>query len=219
MVYSPLLLLFFLTRPYYLKTTFRYDSEEERVLERLERLGHRRQQAFQAKQDFALLEEYRRKHKKIHRNAALFHNTGTFSSYDCTSSGVNENTRTLRTVLREHQDAWNAFEQVYIQCKNSNDNESALTVLEFDDVPWIPDALSKSRYLEYSSEDEQYKHAKDPMKKAYAAACLRWHPDAFQNKFQAYFSSAEEWSKVIVKVKETFQDFQEAWENVVVLLT
>jgi hypothetical protein len=194
----------------------RYDSEEERVLERLERLGHQRQQAFQAKQDFALLEEYRRKYKKNHRNAALFHNTGPLSSYDHPSSGANDNAWTLRAVLREHQNAWNEFEQVYIQCKNSHSKASAMTVLEYDDVPWIPDTLSKSQYLEYSSEDEQYKHAKDPMKKAYAAVCLRWHPDAFQNKFQAYFSNTDEWSKVIVKVKETFQDFQEAWENVVV---
>ena len=186
------------------------------MLERLERLGYQRQQAYQAKQDFALLEEYRRKYKKNHRNAALFHNTGPFSSYDPTSSGADDNAWTLRAVLREHQSAWNEFEQVYIQCKNSNSNDFAMTVLEFDDVPWIPDTLSKSQYLEYSSEDEQYKHAKDPMKKAYAAVCLRWHPDAFQNKFQAYFSSTDEWSKVIVKVKETFQDFQEAWENVVV---
>lgn len=181
----------------HIATPCRYDSEEERVKERLEQLDIKRRQNAQAARESAILEEYR----------ATLHARRQY--WIPTSIGDDQHVRHSpegRGIIEEHLQAWSAFEQMYSDLiKNQGDNDEK-HILVYDDVPWIPKEISKLQYLKHVSE-VRYGH---DMKKAYASICLTWHPDKFQNKFMRFFRDLE-WNVVVSTVNEIFQEFRDAW--------
>lgn len=173
---------------------YRYDSEEERVKERMESLQVRRQQQEQATRDGILLEEYR----------ATLRSRRQYYWIDCDLSHVQPRCDDDTVLIQEHMDAWSAFEHMYTHLEKKTQEH----ILVYSDVPWIPKDVSKMRYLSYISNTC---HESD-MKKAYASVCLTWHPDKFQNKFKRFFI-VDEWKRVVSTVNETFQEFRHAWEG------
>ena len=174
---------------------YRYDSEEERVKERMESLEVKRQQQEQATRDGILLEEYR----------ATLRSRRQYYWIDCDSlSHVQPRCDDDTVIIQEHVDAWSAFEHMYTHLEKKTQEH----ILVYSDVPWIPKDVSKMRYLSYISNT---RHESD-MKKAYASICLTWHPDTFQNKFKRFFM-VDEWKRVVSTVNETFQEFRHAWEG------
>lgn len=176
----------------------RYDSEEERVKERLETLEIRRREKQQAARERALLDEYRATLKSKQYYWASSPSTRT-ASYEDADRSLDES-----VIIQEHVGAWSVFEKMHAHLNGEEEHH----ILVFSDIPWIPKEVSKVQYLSYISD---VFHEKD-LKKAYAAVCLIWHPDKFQNKFKGLFI-LEEWDKVISKVNETFQEFRDAWET------
>lgn len=54
-------------------------------------------------------------------------------------------------------------------------------------------------------------HQKKSLRRAYARACLWWHPDKFKQRYAERFADAEGLAQVLVRVQATFQDINAAW--------
>lgn len=104
-------------------------------------------------------------------------------------------------MIDAHDALWNAFEMLCGTLEAPS--------LGYDDVPWLPEEISPAKYLTYTAQSAS---GLDPVKKAYARACLRWHPDKFQHKYGKWFSE-EQWNQVLERVQRVSQDFNNAWEE------
>eukprot|EP00889_Picochlorum_renovo_P002806 jgi/Picre1/29836/NNA_005218.t1 len=185
-----------------------YDSEEERVKERLYTLKQHHRIRQDAADQLNLLHEYReRKKRMLYRNPDLYTSTGIHVD-------VCENMATFQyDTVKAHQSAWALFEQLYRNIPHDSKESVQLT---YEDVPWIPETVSKMQYLHclaaISSERKKcHSSTGGDVKKAYTAMCLCWHPDKFQSRFRSYFNPTD-WDRVMVKVKETFQEFYTSWQ-------
>ena len=107
--------------------------------------------------------------------------------------------------IKDHRLQWRDFEKVHADLRA----RSMSCQLWYDDVPWIPDGVSAGAYLAHVARAE---HGSD-IKKAYAAMCLTWHPDKFQNRYMGFFKDEDTWRRVVTRVNETFAGFSEAMES------
>lgn len=176
----------------------RYDSEEERVKERMETLHVKRQVQQQASRERILLEEYRAT-LKSQQQYHVWTESSTQPDDEYQGNGDS-------IAIEEHISAWSSFTDMYTHLNASQEEH----ILVYSDVPWIPRDVSKRKYISYIADTH---HEKD-VKKAYASICLTWHPDKFQNRFKRVFV-LEEWNKVVSTVNETFQEFRDAWNDII----
>lgn len=164
----------------------------------METLDVKRQVQQQASRERILLEEYRATLK-----SQQHYHWGESSIPDDELDGNDSS-----MAIEEHVSAWSSFTHMYTQLDASQEQEEHILV--YSDVPWIPRDVSKMKYISYIADI----HHGNDLKKAYASICLTWHPDKFQNKFKRFFM-LEEWSKVVSTVNETFQEFRNAWDGII----
>lgn len=60
----------------------------------------------------------------------------------------------------------------------------------------------------------QQEGASRPARRAYAKACLRWHPDKFLHRFGRALGEGEERARVLARVQAISQGLNQAWEEV-----
>jgi len=171
-----------------------YDSEEERIKERLYELERHRQVKKHAREQMELLGQYRAERERLRRSGCYIYGKRVEESTDIREVDV-------LAVIDAHDALWKAFEMLCGTLESPS--------LGYDDVPWLPDEILPATYLTYTA---QHMSGLDPVKKAYAHACLRWHPDKFQHKYGKWFSKGE-WKQVLEKVQRVSQDFNNAWEE------
>jgi len=196
------------------KHAYRYDSEEERVKERLSALKQNQRTRQDAADQLNLLHEYRERKKRMFSRNPDLYSASSGIHVDATDRHCDETAFQYDTV-KAHQSAWELFEQLYRNLPHDTKKNVQLT---YEDVPWIPESVSTLQYLQclahilVSSLGKESGGEGPYVKKAYSKMCLCWHPDKFQSKFRPYFSPTE-WDRVLVKVKETFQDFHSSWQS------
>ena len=170
-----------------------YDSEEDRVQERLRSMAQRRQVEAQAAFESDVLRKWRERRRHTQgRGHHVFTGAGADS--------IRENSTTVAanvdTLIDDHRRQWRDFEDVQTALRGSVASHELL----YDDVPWIPDGVSSRDYLVHVARAE---HG-GSVKKAFAAMCLTWHPDKFQNRYKGFFKDDAEWKRVVARVNETF---------------
>lgn len=159
------------------------------------------------------LHEYREmKRRMLYRNPNLY---SASSRIHVDPTDQQREAMTQYDTVKAHQSAWALFEQLYRNLPHDTKESVQLT---YEDVPWIPESVSKMQYLHclaaISSGQEGHSSTTGDVahvKKAYTTMCLCWHPDKFQSKFRSYFNPTE-WDRVMLKVKETFQEFHSSWQ-------
>lgn len=176
-----------------------YDSEEDRVQERLRSMAQRRQVEAQAAFESDVLRKWRERRRHTQgRGHHVFTGAGADS--------IRENSTTVAanvdTLIDDHRRQWRDFEDVQTALRGSVASHELL----YDDVPWIPDGVSSRDYLVHVARAE---HG-GSVKKAFAAMCLTWHPDKFQNRYMGFFRDDAEWRRVVARVNETFAGFKDA---------
>jgi len=198
--------------------------------ERMRAMEDRRRVAAQAAFEADLLRDWREQRR---RSAHRSYVTGGSSREAATEMATETATETAAEVtmhgpdnriadaIREHRLQWVAFEKLYESLRavgqSASHSASHLTgncsshELVHDDVPWIPDGVTERDYLMCVARAE---HQGD-VKKAYAAMCLTWHPDKFQNRYMGFFGGGDgdEWGRVVARVNETFARFMEAFSE------
>lgn len=168
-----------------------YDSEEDRVQERLRSMAERRQVEAQASFESDVLREWRERRRKTQwRRQFVLSGAGVDVNGD---ADMHED---VNSLIADHRLQWKEFEEVQGALRGQSTSHQLL----YDDVPWIPDSVSGLDYLEHVARAE---HG-GSVKKAFAATCLTWHPDKFQNRYKGFFADDGEWRRVVARVNETF---------------
>jgi hypothetical protein len=181
-----------------------YDSEEDRVQERLRQLEQRHRVSAQAAFEQDVLRQWRESRKHAARRGYVG-GQGVGGRGDAGLDLRGEAwSRDGNAWIEEHRATWEEFERVQESLRGHSH------VLVYDDVPWIPEHLSRADYLAYLLCVARERHHGD-VKKAYAAMCLTWHPDKFQSRFMGFFEDGEEWQRVLARVNETFGAFRDAY--------
>jgi hypothetical protein len=162
--------------------------------ERLYEMERRRQIKKQAREQMELLGEYRAERERLRRSGCYIYNMHAEDSIEIRELDI-------KSVIDAHDTLWKAFEMLCGTLESAS--------LGYEDVPWLPDEVSPAKYLTHTAQNVS---GVDPVKKAYARACLRWHPDKFQHKYGKWFSGGE-WNRVLEKVQRVSQDFNNAWEE------
>lgn len=80
--------------------------------------------------------------------------------------------------------------------------------LTYESIPWPP--CGASEYLQGLAEELPDGSAR-PLRRAYATACLWWHPDKFAQRHQARFESPAELERALARVQSLFQELSAAW--------
>ena len=117
-----------------------YDSEEDRVQERLRSMAQRRQVEAQAAFESDVLRKWRERRRHTQgRGHHVFTGAGADS--------IRENSTTVAanvdTLIDDHRRQWRDFEDVQTALRGSVASHELL----YDDVPWIPDGVSSRDYL------------------------------------------------------------------------
>ncbi len=175
-----------------------YDSEEDRVQERLRSMAERRRVEAQAAFESDVLRAWRERRRKTERRGPHVFTAHADVNGDVNGdAGGNAEVRgLLDRSIADHRLLWREFEDVQSALRGQSTSHE----LVYDDVPWIPDGVSGRDYLEHVARAE---HG-GSLKKAFAAACLTWHPDKFQNRYKGFFKDDAEWKRVVARVNETF---------------
>ena len=167
--------------------------------ERLRAMSDRRRVAAQAAFESDLLRDWRAERRRTaHRNYCYVVGSGQGDEQRQGQQREQREQRELQDVVRDHRRQWRAFEALHASLRA----QAAMSELVYDDVPWIPEGVTERAYLAHVARDE---HGGD-VKKAYAAMCLAWHPDKFQNRYRGFFTEGE-WARVVRRVNETFARF------------
>ncbi len=173
-----------------------YDSEEDRVQERLRSMAERRQVEAQAAFESDVLRAWRaRRRKADRRGPRVFATHAGADAIEDAAVNVKVGASLDRSIA-DHRLQWREFEDVQRALRGQSTSHQ----LVYDDVPWIPDGVSGRDYLEHVARAE---HG-GSLRKAFAAACLTWHPDKFQNRYKGFFKDDAEWKRVVARVNETF---------------
>ncbi|KAK2075882.1 hypothetical protein QBZ16_001624 [Prototheca wickerhamii] len=86
--------------------------------------------------------------------------------------------------------------------------EATSAPLTYESIPWPP--CGASEYLQGLA-DELPDGSARPLRRAYATACLWWHPDKFAQRHQARFESPAELERALARVQSLFQELSAAW--------
>jgi hypothetical protein len=175
-----------------------YDSEEDRIQERLRSISERQRVAARAALESDMLRQWRERRRKTTQGRAYV--TGGAASSGRTEA-TGQRSKYVEQIIEDHRVQWAEFERVQASLRGRSNAPELL----YDDVPWIPEHISEEDYLVYVAKIE---HG-GGLRKAYAAMCLTWHPDKFQNRYFGFFKDDAEWRRVVTRVNETFARFTE----------
>lgn len=178
----------------------RYDSEEDRILERIQNAQRARQIAKDASKQLDALHTYRQQ-KAATQKAAQSSTLTTPSDNEADfmyERGHHKKAMQDLAPLMKHEALWRALDDGY------KDTESfPLTV---HNIPWPPFDDYK-RYITAMAEISTH-----DLRKAYAKACLRWHPDKFQHRLGRAIR-AEDLPCIMEKVQDIAQGINRAWSD------
>ena len=184
-----------------------YDSEEERVKERLQYMERQRQIHSDAMKTRERLHQQQKQQRTAYHSQAFFNSPS--HDRDMRDSEPDVETITL------HERQWTTIEESLLV--------TAAPRLRGTLIPWPPFEHDLRRYLrglsQYlllqarggSGDRDGINHSQpQPVKKAYARACLRWHPDKFQQNYGRFIPSGE-LDTVMTRVKSIAQGLNEAY--------
>jgi len=112
-------------------------------------------------------------------------------------------------LLLEHEALWTVLDAS--PCTKPN------AFLTYHDIPWPPFDDFK-QYITLMAEIVQQNGEKsriqdrNALRKAYAKACLRWHPDKFQHRLGKGIE-VEDLPSIMEKVQEIAQGINRAWSE------
>ena len=184
----------------------RYDSEEDRIVERLQNAQRARQIAKEASRQLDALHTYRQL-KAATAAASRPTREGTETEPMYAGQHTKDTQKDLASLLK-HEALWTVLDA----CDPCTKPNASLT---YHDIPWPPFDDFK-QYLTLMADILQQNGEKsrigDALRKAYAKACLRWHPDKFQHRLGRGVE-VDDLPSVMEKVQEIAQGINRAWSE------
>ena len=154
---------------------------------------------------------------------------GDDASGDAAAAGE-PRTRAWLRALRQHESQWVALEA---GVGSSGSAEGTGGGMAYADVPWPPlecaEYLQALAALEHAAADQQAGAKRQPghegrgqqqeprrrrqraHRRAYARACLRWHPDKFVARWGRLLAEADS-QRILQRVQQLSQGLNQAWE-------
>ena len=209
-------LLLCLTPPhfhsYYLCRSFcDYNSEEDRVKERLQNLQRRRHVQGEAARQMETLRRHREEREAARKMAAQGH--GGCASESNINFMIDEEINEIpanndAAAISDHELAWSKLETGIAAADN----------LLLNSAIWPPFKSDLRRYLSalaafHQPTNNNGANEGGNLRRAYTKACLRWHPDKFQARFCRVLTP-EELGQVMVDVNLVMEGLNQAWSEV-----
>lgn len=197
---------------------YRYDSEEERLLERLEALRFRQQQKKHAATQMETLRRYRIEKEAAEKVAytawhanisANLHSSEQHQDSDRWSQDNDSGWKTLRdeAIVARHEEEWKQLEM-----KATGKNEKEVRLIHYEDIPWPPFGVDFARYLKALAKVID-NNGTNSLRRAFGQAQLRFHPDKFRHRYGNRFHEKDH-DKIMEEVHRVSQGLNEARSNI-----